>query len=99
MFSYRSRIIPGTFITHIVPMLGYIENHERTIIIMPLIDGQNLDHLLFGKGLLDVPALLPREQCCSIALQLAEGVAYMHMQNPVIINQDLKPRNVMPTIA
>ena len=38
---------------------------------------------------------LADKQAVSIASKIADGVHYMHSQDPIVIHQDLKPLNVL----
>jgi len=52
--------------------------------------GGSLHHLLHVRKL-----RLPLLHCINMCLQLAEGVVYLHSQNPVVVHRDLKSLNVV----
>eukprot|EP00928_Gymnodinium_smaydae_P034238 TRINITY_DN24316_c0_g1_i1.p1 TRINITY_DN24316_c0_g1~~TRINITY_DN24316_c0_g1_i1.p1 ORF type:complete len:756 (+),score=70.48 TRINITY_DN24316_c0_g1_i1:59-2326(+) len=52
--------------------------------------GGSLHHLLHVRKL-----RLPPLHCTNMCLQLAEGVTYLHSQNPIVVHRDLKSLNVV----
>eukprot|EP00929_Paragymnodinium_shiwhaense_P007556 TRINITY_DN111472_c0_g1_i1.p1 TRINITY_DN111472_c0_g1~~TRINITY_DN111472_c0_g1_i1.p1 ORF type:complete len:810 (-),score=146.24 TRINITY_DN111472_c0_g1_i1:77-2146(-) len=59
-------------------------------LITEYMPGGSLHHLLHHRRL-----KLPLLHCINMCLQLAEGVMYLHSQNPVVVHRDLKSLNVV----
>src|SRR5207245_5739236 len=71
---------------HIVRIYDTFAEEHASCIIMELLEGQSL-----GQILVDGPLSLPRAR--SMALQVADALAYAHSQQ--LVHRDIKPDNVM----
>ena len=69
---------------NIVILIGYLY-------LLKMMQGQNLDDVLFG--ILGHELAMP--QTHSIASQICQAVGYLHNRNPIIIQRDIKPENVL----
>ena len=70
------------------PKIYYVaEDEEKTYVIEQHLDGQNLQDVLEQKG------YLPEQQVRKIALQLCDGLEYLHANQ--IIHRDIKPSNII----
>ncbi len=73
---------------HICPVYEVNEEHGRTFIVMPFIEGESLRETN-QKGLLGFAERL------SLAIQVAEGLSEAHKKG--IVHRDIKPANIMVT--
>lgn len=64
------------------------EEENRKILIMDYIHGVTLEKVL-ERGALSERKILELSQ------QIAEGILYLHQQNPVLLYMDLKPSNII----
>ncbi|MFU8804183.1 MAG: serine/threonine protein kinase, partial [Bradymonadaceae bacterium] len=60
---------------------------DEDMIITEFLEGQNLDELLEANG------AFPLEEAISIAIQMTQGIVYLHKRG--IIHRDLKPANTI----
>ncbi|CAI7924131.1 unnamed protein product [Closterium sp. NIES-53] len=78
---------------HLVPVVGYCcEGHEHMVVYQMLPHGSLRDNL---HAPCDSP--MSMEQRLRIAVGVAEGLAFMHQQQPPLIHRNLKPSNIMLT--
>ncbi len=70
-------------------IVDIIDNGITMYVIMDFIEGRSLEAVLKEKG----PQ--PEEKVIKWAMQLCEGLQYLHSQNPPVIYRDMKPDNVM----
>lgn len=64
-----------------------LEEKEYTFLLMEYLDGESLDRCL-ERGRLD------SAQAIRIAIQLAEGINYLHQLPEPVLYRDLKPQNI-----
>ena len=81
---------------NIVQIMAVALGKSSVYIVCELINGANLDELLFSKDE-DTPTAfnLPNDQKSFVARQIIQAVAYLHNLNPPIIHRDIKPANVL----
>jgi len=71
----------------IVNIFDLIEDHDRMMLVMELVEGGSLDSLL-------VPGIpLPVPDAAKLVSEMAEALAYIHAQG--IVHRDMKPANVL----
>ncbi|MBA2662700.1 MAG: protein kinase [Bradymonadaceae bacterium] len=71
---------------NLVAIFDVTTEGEQDVLISELVEGQNLDELLAREPLDLITAL-------SVAIQMTEGIAYLHDQG--VIHRDIKPANAM----
>eukprot|EP00931_Biecheleriopsis_adriatica_P027256 TRINITY_DN1641_c0_g1_i1.p1 TRINITY_DN1641_c0_g1~~TRINITY_DN1641_c0_g1_i1.p1 ORF type:complete len:772 (+),score=106.15 TRINITY_DN1641_c0_g1_i1:171-2318(+) len=74
----------------LVSFVGACLEVPNLCIVTEYAPGGSLHHLLHVRKL-----RLPLLHCTNMCLQLAEGVTYLHSQNPVVVHRDLKSLNVV----
>ncbi len=67
----------------------------RSYLVMDFIEGKTLEDHLAALGKM----LLPSTKTLTIGLQLCDVLSYLHSRRPPIIFRDLKPANIMLTLA
>jgi len=67
----------------------YWNTEEDGYLVMEYLSGQNL------KRVLKQSVQLPMDAAIGIALELADGLAYLHERKPAVIYKDLKPENII----
>ena len=75
---------------NIVRLLDHLENENYIFIVTEFIDGDTL-HKYFKKRKI----VFTEPEACSIMVQIANGVKYLHKYG--IVHRDLKPENIMIT--
>ena len=75
---------------NIVRLLDHLENENYIFIVTEFIDGDTL-HKYFKKRKI----VFTEPEACSIMIQIANGVKYLHKYG--IVHRDLKPENIMIT--
>ncbi len=70
-------------------------DNGRSYLVMDFIDGKTLEDHLTDLG----QALLPMAKTLNIGIQLCDVLSYLHSRQPSIIFRDLKPANIMLTLA
>ena len=75
---------------NIVRLLDHLENEDYIFIVTEYIDGDTL-HKYFKKR----KVVFTESEACSIMVQIANGVKYLHKYG--IVHRDLKPENLMIT--
>ncbi len=86
MFLQEGRQLATFSHPNLVAIYDVTTEDGQDLLISEFVDGQNLDELLTA-GPLDLPTAL------SIAIQMCEGIAFLHDQG--VIHRDIKPANVM----
>jgi WD40 repeat protein/tetratricopeptide (TPR) repeat protein len=84
--------------TNIVPVFGVGEHQGRAYYVMQYIDGRPLDAVLRGRaggaaGDGDAPGRFGDREAATIAVQVADALAYAHEQG--VIHRDIKPSNLL----
>ena len=79
---------------NIVQMMGVSILKNSVYIVSELIDGKNLDDILFGDDN-DESYNLDSDAKLTICRQLCQAIAYMHNLKPQVIHRDIKPANVI----
>ncbi|CAJ1390167.1 unnamed protein product [Effrenium voratum] len=74
----------------LVNFVGACLEIPNLCIVTEYAPGGSLHHLLHVRKL-----RLPLLHCANMCLQLAEGVVYLHSQNPIVVHRDLKSLNVV----
>lgn len=74
----------------LVTFIGAVLEIPHPCLVTEYMPGGSLHHLLHVRRL-----LLPLGHGLNMCMQLAEGVAYLHSQNPVVVHRDLKSQNVV----
>ncbi|CAE7934719.1 unnamed protein product [Symbiodinium sp. KB8] len=74
----------------LVNFIGACLEIPNLCIVTEYAPGGSLHHLLHVRKL-----QLPLLHCTNMCLQLAEGVVYLHSQNPIVVHRDLKSLNVV----
>jgi serine/threonine protein kinase len=72
----------------------FIEGNRKPFLVMEYIEGHNLEDELIGRGW-----PLDWQDVTRWGMLLADVLAYLHTQDPPVIYRDLKPSNVMLTLA
>jgi len=71
----------------IVNIFDLLEDHDRVMLVMELVEGGNLDALL-------VPGIpMPVPDAAKLVIEMAEALGYIHAQG--IVHRDMKPANVL----
>lgn len=74
----------------LVNFVGACLEIPNLCIVTEYAPGGSLHHLLHVRKL-----SLPLLHCTNMCLRLAEGVVYLHSQNPIVVHRDLKSLNVV----
>jgi hypothetical protein len=74
----------------LVSFIGACLEVPNLCLVTEYMPGGSLHHLLHVRKL-----RLPLHHCSNMCLQLADGVLYLHSQNPVVVHRDLKSLNVV----
>merc|ERR1719326_2478968 len=74
----------------LVSFIGACLEVPNLCLVTEYMPGGSLHHLLHVRKL-----RLPLLHCTNMCLQLADGVMYLHSQNPVVVHRDLKSQNVV----
>ncbi len=69
--------------------LDYWEENQKAILIMEYVYGENLEQFLARRG------FVSEKICIEIALELADGLLYLHERKSSVVFRDLKPANIM----
>ncbi|XP_073262336.1 uncharacterized protein [Populus alba] len=77
---------------NIVKLLGFCRANEEKILVYDYMQKRSLEHHLFSKK---PERVLPWEIRLKIAIEIAEGLSYLHtLEHPVIL-RDMKPSNIL----
>ena len=72
---------------NIVQVIDYIEEEEKTFLLMDYIEGECLDQLINRKGKLSEP------ECVQILAEILEALNFAHENG--VIHRDIKPSNII----
>lgn len=86
-FERQLRLLGGVEDPHVMRIFDAVLQESRLILICELIDGVHLDDVLERRGPLD------GAQVAAIGVQLARGLAAMHVRG--LVHRDVQPHNVM----
>ena len=78
---------------NIVQLMGMSTDDHYLYIISELVDGQNLEDVLFTNATIQ----LQQSDKILIANNCSSALCYLHNLHPLIIHQDVKPANVIVT--
>jgi len=80
---------------NIVPFIGAVTKSQHLCIVLGFVSGGSLYRLIHArKAAADGPAFSLAE-IAQLALGIAQGVQYLHAQQPPVIHRDLKSPNVL----
>lgn len=68
----------------------YDSSADCSFLVMEYVDGQHLDRYVHG-----LKNRLSHDRLALLGMQICEGLAYLHRQDPPIIHRDLKPSNLL----
>ena len=92
-FEAECKILQNLQHKNVVKLLEFVITHSSPpMLITELLDcdlGRYIANLYPGK--------IPHSDTVSIMLDVAEGLAYLHQQNPPIVHRDLASKNVLLT--
>ena len=86
-FQREARAIARLDHPHIITVHDVIEENNRFLIVMRLVDGPSLDQYLTTQG------KIPWEKTLAYLTDIAAGLDYAHSQE--ILHRDLKPANIL----
>jgi outer membrane protein assembly factor BamB/tRNA A-37 threonylcarbamoyl transferase component Bud32 len=89
-FEREANILATLSHPAIPKVYDYFSEHNRSYLVIELVDGQDLEGYMN-----DHEGLLPPDLVLDWALQLCEVLAYLHTYKPPIVFRDMKPANVM----
>ena len=92
-FEAECKILQELQHENVVTLLDFIISHKSP----PMLITEVLDCDL-GKHIRNChPGKIPFSETVSIMLDVAEGLAYLHQQNPPIVHRDLASKNILLT--
>ena len=92
-FEAECKILQNLQHKNVVTLLEFIISHTSP----PMLITELLDCDL-GKYIANChPGRIPYSETVSIMLDVAEGLAYLHQQNPPIVHRDLASKNILLT--
>ncbi|KAJ6758950.1 KINASE CX32 putative-RELATED [Salix koriyanagi] len=77
---------------NIIKLLGFCRENEEKILVYEYLPKGTLEHLLFSKK---PDRVLSWEIRLKIAMEIAEGLSYLHSLEHPVIHKDLKPANIL----
>ena len=93
-FEAECKILQELQHENVVTLLDFIISHKSP----PMLITELLDCDL-GKHIRNChPGKIPFSETVSIMLDVAEGLAYLHQQNPPIVHRDVASKNILFTI-
>ncbi len=94
-FKREALMLAGLIHPNLPRIYKQFMDNGRSYLVMDFIDGKTLEEQLSDLG----NALLPLEKTLTIGIQLCDVLDYLHSRQPPIIFRDLKPANIMLTLA
>lgn len=88
-FVKEAQASAGLVHNNIVSVYDVCETDELNYMVMELVDGITLKQYIKEKG------ILPWQEACDYAIQIAQGLGEAHANN--IIHCDIKPQNIIMT--
>ena len=88
-FEREARLLRTTNHPHLVRLLDTFEETGRMHLVLEWVEGMSLEECLLELPLPSLPCI------CRWAIQVCEGLAYLHDQEHPIVHRDLKPANIM----
>ena len=79
---------------YVITLFGLCTTPGHYAIVMEYIEGQNLHELLIYEQE-QHPALDILDNRLAMGLEIAEGMKFLHCQEPAIIHRDLKSANIL----
>ena len=92
-FEAECKILQNLQHKNVVTLLEFIISHTSP----PMLITELLDCDLRGHIRDCHPGRIPYSETVSIMLDVAEGLAYLHQQNPPIVHRDLASKNILLT--
>jgi len=89
MLEREAEILRGLYHPLFPAYIDYEEREETGRLVMEYISGRNLGRMIRLRG-----GFSPR-QAMRIAVELADGLRYLHERQPAVLYRDLKPDNIM----
>ncbi len=86
-FVNEAKVLAKLDHPNLVPLLGFLESHGRTFIVMPFVRGITLDQMVRRQG------RLPQDVAIELFDQVGAGLGHVHSHR--IVHRDLKPANVI----
>jgi serine/threonine-protein kinase len=86
-FVNEAKVLAKLDHPNLVPLLGFLESHGRTFIVMPYVKGVTLDQMVRRQG------RLPQDVALELFDQIGAGLGHVHEHR--IVHRDLKPANVI----
>ncbi|KAG5226138.1 serine/threonine-protein kinase [Salix suchowensis] len=77
---------------NIIKLLGFCLENEEKILVYEYMPKRSLEYQLFSKK---PDRVLPWEIRLKIAMEIAEGLSYLHSLEHPVIYKDLKPSNIL----
>ena len=92
-FEAECKILQNLQHKNVVMLLEFIISHTSPpMLITELLDCDLREHIRDCH-----PGKIPYSETVSIMLDVAEGLAYLHQQNPPIVHRDLASKNILLT--
>ena len=92
-FEAECKILQNLQHKNVVTLLDFIISHKSPpVLITELLDCDLGEHIRKCR-----PGKIPFSETVSIMLDVAEGLAFIHQQNPPIIHRDVASKNILLT--
>jgi len=92
LFEREAQIAASINHPRCVLLLGAFKLKESVVLVSEFVESGSLDQLLFHSG-----CPIPFHQKLKIAMEIAEGMAWLSASEVTIIHKDLKPHNILLT--
>jgi len=94
-FNREVALLSGLTHPHLPRLLDHFTDPRHWYLVMDYIEGETLEEYLRKTS----SGKLPLERVLNIGLQLCTVLDYLHTRQPPIIFRDVKPANIMQTLA